>query len=706
MKKNRKDFKMSLGGRELKVEIGYYAHLASGAAMMRYGDTVVLVTVAGSSKPRAGMDFFPLSCEYQEKMYAVGKIPGGYIKREGRLSENATLTSRLIDRPIRPLFPDGYRNEVQVIATVLSVEQDNSPEITAMIGSSIALSLSDFPFNGPTGAVKVGLVDDKYVINPTEEQAEKSLLDLTVAGTKDAIMMVEAGAKIITEEKMLGAILFGHEAIKEIVSFIDNIVDELGIEKKEYVKPEENLELKDFVKETVYEELSKAVRIQDKVERGEFEENLMEKMMVALEEKFEENAEELKNVAKGFFKSFEKDQMRLMITTEGIRTDGRKSDEIREISTEVGIIPRTHGSGYFERGLTAALSITTLGALGEAQRLDGIDNVETRRYMHHYNFPPFSVGEAGPMRGPNRRAIGHGALGERALVPVLPNEDEFPYAIRVVSEVLSCNGSSSQASICGSTLSLLDAGVPIKASVAGIAMGLIKEEDNIAILSDIQGMEDFLGDMDFKVAGTKDGITAMQMDIKIQGIGKNILERALEQAKVGRLHILEKMDESLTGPRLEMSEYAPRVFNLNVHPDKIRDIIGPGGKVITKITAECNVKIDINDEGRVLITASDGIGGKEAIKRIEEIVKDIEVGEIYNAKIVKIAKFGAFVQLLPGKDALCHISQLSMKRLNKVEDEFKVGDEIVVKVLEVDKQGKVSVSRKVLLKDQENKNEK
>jgi len=705
MNTKRKDFKMSLGGRELKVEIGHYAHLAKGAAMMRYGDTVVLVTVAGSSKPRAGMDFFPLSCEYQEKMYAVGKIPGGYIKREGRLSENATLISRLIDRPIRPLFPDGYRNEVQVIATVLSVEQDNSPEITAMIGSSIALSISDFPFSGPTGAVKVGLVDDEYVINPTEEQAEKSLLDLTVAGTKDAIMMVEAGAKIISEEKMLGAILFGHEAIKEIVSFIENIVNDLEIEKKEYVKPEENLELKDFVKETVYEELFKVVRIQDKVERGEFEEDLMEKMMTALEEKFEENADELKNNAKGFFKSFEKDQMRLMITTEGIRTDGRKSDEIREIRTEVGMIPRTHGSGYFERGLTAALSITTLGALGESQRLDGIDNVETKRYMHHYNFPPFSVGEAGPMRGPNRRAIGHGALGERALLPVLPSEEEFPYAIRVVSEVLSCNGSSSQASICGSSLSLLDAGVPIKDSVAGIAMGLIKEEDNIAILSDIQGMEDFLGDMDFKVAGTKDGITAMQMDIKIQGIGKDIMEKALEQAKVGRLHILEKMGESLTEPRSDLSKHAPRVFNLNVHPDKIRDIIGPGGKVITKITADCNVKIDINDEGRVLITAADGKGGKEAVKRIEEIIKDIEVGEIYNAKIVKIAKFGAFVQLLPGKDALCHISQLSMKRLEKVEDEFKVGDEIVVKVLEVDKQGKVSVSRKVLIREEEKKKE-
>ncbi|MCK5763099.1 MAG: polyribonucleotide nucleotidyltransferase [Clostridiales bacterium] len=697
-----KIFQMNLGGRELKVEIGRYAPLAKGAAMMRYEDTVVLVTAAGSSKPRAGLDFFPLSCEYQEKMYAVGKIPGGYIKREGRPSENATLTSRLIDRPIRPLFPDGYKNEVQIVATVLSVDQNNSPEITAMIGSSIALSISDLPFNGPTGAVKVGLVDGEYVINPTVEQAEKSLLDLTVAGTKDAIMMVEAGSKIISEEEMLNAILFGHEAIKEIVSFIENIVNELGVEKKEYIKPEENLELKDLIKETVYEELLKIVRINDKVERGEAEENLIEKMTIALEEKFE-NADELKNAAKGFFKSFEKEQMRLMITNEGIRTDGRKPDEIRAISTEVGIIPRTHGSGYFMRGLTAALSLTTLGALGEAQRLDGIDNEETRRYMHHYNFPPFSVGEAGPMRGPNRRAIGHGALGERALVPVLPSQEDFPYAIRVVSEVLSCNGSSSQASICGSSLSLLDAGVPIKDSVAGIAMGLIKEDENIAILSDIQGMEDFLGDMDFKVAGTKEGITAIQMDIKIQGIGREILEKALEQARVGRLFILDKMSESISTPRSDLSEYAPRVFNIKVHPDKIRDIIGPGGKVITKITSECDVKIDIDENGMVLITANDGKGGKEALKRIETIVKDIEVGEIYTAKIVKIAKFGVFVELLPGKDALCHISQLTIKRLNKVEDLFKVGDEIVVKVIEKDAQGKTSVSRKVLLNEEEEK---
>ncbi|MCD6435685.1 MAG: polyribonucleotide nucleotidyltransferase [Clostridiales bacterium] len=697
-----KIFKMNLGGRELKVEIGGYAQLAKGAAMMRYGDTVVLVTVAGSSRPRPGMDFFPLSCEYQEKMYAVGKIPGGYIKREGRPSENATLTSRLIDRPIRPLFPDGYRKEVQIVASVMSVEQDNSPEITAMIGSSIALSISDFPFNGPTGAVSVGLVDGEYVINPTVEQAEKSLLDLTVAGTKDAIMMVEAGAKFVTEEEMLNAILFGHEAIKEIVSFIEDIVDELGVEKKEYIKPEENLELKAFVKEIVYDELAKAVRIHDKVERAEFEANLKDALNAALVEKFE-NVEELMNESQVHFKSFEKELMRYMITNESLRTDGRKPDEIRPISTDVGILPRVHGSGYFMRGLTAALSITTLGALGEAQRLDGIDNVETRRYMHHYNFPPFSVGEAGPMRGPNRRAIGHGALGERALVPVLPSEEDFPYTIRVVSEVLSCNGSSSQASICGSTLSLLDAGVPIKDSVAGIAMGLIKEGDKVAILSDIQGMEDFLGDMDFKVAGTKDGITAIQMDIKIQGIGKDIMEKALEQARVGRIHILNKMAESLEKPRPDLSEYAPRVFNIKVHPDKIRDIIGPGGKVITKITSECDVKIDIDESGMVLITASDGKGGKEALKRIERIVKDIEIGEIYNAKIVKIAKFGVFVQLLPGKDALCHISQLTIKRLNKVEDLFKVGDEIVVKVIDKDSQGKISVSRKVLLNEEEEK---
>ena len=635
-------FEMSLGGRPLIAEIGRFAPLASGAAMIRYGDTAVLVTVANSKSARDGIDFFPLSVEYQEKMYSVGKIPGGYIKREGRPSEKAILTCRLIDRPIRPLFPSGYYNEVQIVAQVMSVDQNNSPEIAAMIGASVALSLADIPFDGPIGGVQVGLIDGEYVINPNTEQLATSKMDLTVAGTKDAVMMVEAGAEFLSEEVMLNGIMFAHDKIKEIVAFVENIQAEMGIVKTPYVPAEENTELKDYIKNMVYEDLHQAVRIQDKVERGTFVDALKEKMVEGIKEKFEE-PETLMNEAKNLFKKFEKTQMRLMITKENLRPDGRTPDEIREIDTDVSILPRTHGSGYFMRGLTSALSITTLGALGEAQRLDGIDLEETKRFMHHYNFPAFSVGETGRMFGPNRRAIGHGALGQRALLPILPDEDDFPYTIRIVSEVLSSNGSSSQASICASILSMLDAGVPIKESVAGIAMGLIKEDEDVTILSDIQGMEDFLGDMDFKVAGTKDGITAIQMDIKIDGLDRGIMERALEQARVGRLHILDKMSKTMTQPRPDLSEYAPRVFNIKIHPDKIREVIGPGGKVITKITSECNVKIDIDEDGRVLITAVDGKGGKEALKRVEAIVKDVEVGEIYNAKIVKIAKFGAFV---------------------------------------------------------------
>jgi polyribonucleotide nucleotidyltransferase len=702
MNYDSKNFEMQLGGRTLIAEIGRYAPLASGAAMIRYGDTAVLVTVANSKKAREGMDFFPLSVEYQEKMYAVGKIPGGYIKREARPSEKAILTCRLIDRPIRPLFPSGYHNEVQVVAQVMSVDQDNAPDIAAMIGTSVALSLADLPFAGPIGGVHVGFVDGEYVINPTTAQAEASTIELTVAGTRDAVMMVEAGAEFVSEETMLNAIMFGHEEIKKIVEFVDKIVEEVGVVKSTYVAPLENEELKKAISDLVYEDLHKAVRIQDKVERNDYVDQLVDSMKQMIEEKFEE-PEALVKVAKGIFKSLEKKQMRTMITNENVRTDGRTPEEIRRIDTDVAVLPRAHGSGYFMRGLTSALSVTTLGALGESQRLDGIDSEETRRFMHHYNFPPFSVGETGRMFGPNRRAIGHGALGWRALLPILPDENDFPYTIRLVSEVLSSNGSSSQASICASVMSMLDAGIPLKDSVAGIAMGLIKEDENVTILSDIQGMEDFLGDMDFKVAGSKDGITAIQMDIKIEGIDREIMKRALEQARIGRLHILGKMSETISEPRADLSEYAPRVFMINVHPDKIREVIGPGGKVITKITSECNCKIDIEDDGRVLITAMDGKGGKEALKRIEDIVKDVEKGEIYNAKIVKIMKFGAFVELLPGKEALCHISQMTVKRLDKVEDQFKEGDEIVVKVIDIDKQGKVSVSRKILIEESEKK---
>lgn len=693
--RNIKHYELDLAGRALKVEIGKVANLANGSAMLSYGETFVLCTAVGSKKAKEGIDFFPLSCDYEEKMYAVGKIPGGYIKREGRPSEKATLTSRLIDRPIRPLFPEGYKNEVQITTTVMSVDQDNQADIVAMIGSSIALSISDIPFDGPTGSVTVGYIDGEYVINPTTEQREKSLLSLIVSGTKDAVTMVEAGADILSEEVVLGAIMRGHDEIKRIVAFIEGIVAEIGKEKMpviaETVNEEQVADLTAFISDRI----NQAVRINEKADRNAALDVIKDDMQAEFSEKYPNT----KNFMSGFFKEIEKVHVRKMITFEEIRPDGRKIDEIRPIDCEVGLLPRTHGSGLFTRGLTQALTITTLGALGEAQRLDGISMETTKRYMHHYNFPPFSVGETGMTRT-NRRAIGHGALGERALLPVLPSEDDFPYTIRMVSEVLTCNGSSSQASICGSTLSLLDAGVPITDMVAGIAMGLIKEDDSVAILSDIQGMEDALGDMDFKVAGTKEGITALQMDIKVKGLSREIMERALEQARVGRLHILEKMKACIDVPRKEMSLYAPRVFKLNISPDKIREIIGPGGKVITRICADHNVKIDIDDTGRVLITANDGVGGNNALKEIQGIVKEIEIGEIYNAKVVRIMTFGAFVELLPGKEALCHISQLSKERLKTVEEAFKVGDELMVKVIEIDAQKRVNVSRKVLLGDE------
>jgi polyribonucleotide nucleotidyltransferase len=693
---NYKSYELMLSGRKLIVEIGRFAPLANGAAMVRYGDTSVLVTAVSSKKPKEGIDFFPLTCEFEEKLYSVGKIPGGYIKREGRPSEKAVLTSRLIDRPIRPLFPKGYYHEVQVVASAMSVDQDCSPEIAAMIGSSIVLSISDIPFEGPTGAVSVGLINGEFIINPDLKQSEETELLLTVAGTKDAIMMVEAGAQIIPEETILQAILFGHKEIQRIVEFIESIVKDLGIEKPKFVPKESDLELKEKVKELVYEKLNQAIRIFDKQGRNSSIESIEDMMFEQLKPIYTEEPSKLKEI-KEFFKSFEKEIMRKMITHENLRPDGRHPKEIRPISSEVGILPRTHGSGMFVRGTTSALSITTLGALGEAQRLDGIDLEDTKRFMHHYNFPPFSVGEPGRLGSPSRRSVGHGALGERALVAVLPSEAQFPYTIRVVSEVLSSNGSTSQASICASSLSMLDAGVPLKAQVAGIAMGLIQEDGKITILSDIQGLEDFLGDMDFKVAGTAEGVTAVQMDIKVDGLSEDILRTALTQAKEGRMHILSLMNQTLDTPRKEMSPYAPRVYHMQIHPDKIREVIGPGGKVIQRITAECNVKIDIEDDGRVLITAVDAQGGNDALKRIKDIVKEIELGEIYTAKIVRIAKFGAFVELMPGKDALVHISQLTKDKLEKVEDVFKVGDEIVVKVTGIDDQGKVNASRKVLL---------
>lgn len=691
-----KKFHYMLAGKELTVTIGKLAEQASGACMIQYGDTVTVVTATQSKKPREGIDFFPLSCDYEEKLYAVGKIPGGFIKREGRPSEKAILSSRLIDRPIRPLFPDGFRNDVQVVATVMSVDQDTSPEIVAMIGSSIALSISDIPFQGPTGSVLVGLVDGQIVINPTSEQREKSDLHLVVSGTKDAIMMVEAGAQFITEETMLEAILKGHEEIKNICRFIDEIVAECGKEKVHYKLFIPDAEVESKVREFATAKLADALNTVDKAERDNkvtaVEEETTESMLEIFPDKQKDIAELLDKIIK--------EQVRKLITEEGKRPDNRGLDEIREISSEVGLLPRTHGSGLFNRGQTQVLTIATLGASGDVQIIDGLGEEESKRYMHHYNFPAFSVGETRPMRGPGRREIGHGALAERALEPVIPPESEFPYTLRLVSEVLSSNGSTSQASVCGSTLALMDAGVPIKAPVAGIAMGLIKNEDKVAILTDIQGLEDHLGDMDFKVAGTRGGITAIQMDIKISGIDEPILKEALEKARIGRLYILDKMEETIKTPRSELSPYAPRIHTLQINPDKIRDIIGPGGKVINRIIDETGVKIDIEDDGRVAIVSNDGEGAKKAIQMILDIVKEVEAGEIYTGKVTKIMNFGAFVEVLNGKEGLVHISQLSKERVNKVEDVVKVGDEITVKVMEIDSQGRINLSRKVLLKDE------
>lgn len=695
-----KRFQYKLAGRDLIVTIGKVALQAGGSCLVQYGDTVTLVTATASKEPREGIDFFPLSVDYEEKLYSVGKIPGGFIKREGRPSEKAILTSRLIDRPIRPLFPDGYRNDVQVIATVLSVDQDNSPEIAAMIGSSIALSISDIPFQGPTGSVLVGLIDDKFVINPNSEEREKSSIHLTVSGTKSAVMMVEAGANEVPEETMLEGILLAHEEIKKICSFIEEIVADCGKEKVKYNVFKPNEELEEKIIEFATDKLIDAINTVEKLER---EDNIAQVSKEIMETFLVDYPESEKDIAE-IIESIIKKEVRRLILEENIRPDNRKVDEIRQITCEVGLLPRTHGSGLFTRGQTQALTITTLGAISDAQVIDGLGEEQSKRYMHHYNFPPYSVGEARVLRGPGRREIGHGALAERALEPVIPSEDEFPYTIRLVSEVLGSNGSSSQASVCGSTLSLLDAGVPIKAPVAGIAMGLIKEEDKVAILYDIQGMEDHLGDMDFKVAGTREGVTAIQMDIKISGIDGNILRDALEKARRGRLYILDKMAETISTPREHLSEYAPKIYTMQVNPDKIRDIIGPGGKMINKIIDETGVKIDIDDDGKVFIAAVSSEGGEKAMSMINSIVKEVEAGEIYLGKVTRITNFGAFVDVLNGKEGLVHISQLARERVNKVEDVVSVGDEILVKVLEIDNQGRINLSRKVLLPE-EPKNE-
>ena len=688
-----KIFKREIAGREMKVTIGKVAEQANGAALVEYGDTVVLVTATASTKPREGIDFFPLSVDYEEKMYAVGKIPGGFIKREGRPSEKAILTARLIDRPLRPLFPEGYRNDVQVVATALSVDQDNQPDIVAMVGSSIALSISDIPFDGPTGSVFVGMVDGEYIINPNEEQTAKSKISLTLAGTKSAIMMVEAGAEIVTEEEMLGAILKGHEEIKNICDFIEEIQREVGKEKSEYEVFKPNEEIKEKVTTFGKDLLIDAINQEDKVVREEKFEAAKDKIY----EHFTEELEEFGKDIDAAIESIEVEEIRRAIIEEEKRPDGRALDEIRPLSSEVGLFRRTHGSGLFTRGQTQVLSITTLAGLSEVQVIDGLGDDTPKRYIHHYNFPPYSVGDTRPMRGPGRREIGHGALAERALIPVLPSEEEFPYAIRVVSEVLSSNGSSSQASVCGSTLSLMDAGVPIKAPVAGIAMGLIEEHGKIKILTDIQGLEDHFGDMDFKVAGTREGITAIQMDIKVEGIKREILEEALEKARIARLHILDNIKATIDKPRENLSPFAPIIYIILIDPEKIGEVIGSGGKVINKIIEQTGVKIDIDDDGKVSVISNDHEKAKEAIDIIEGIVKEVEVGDIYNGKVKKLMKFGAFVELKKGTEGLLHISEIDHKRTEKVEDELKVGDSVVVKVIDVDDQGKISLSRKALL---------
>lgn len=690
-----KEFIYNLKGRELKVTIGKVCEQANGSCLVQCGETVVLVNACASKEPREGVDFFPLSCDFEEKLYSVGKIPGGFIKREGRPSEKAILTSILIDRPIRPLFPEGYRNDVQVIATALSVEQDVQPDILAMIGSSIALTISDIPFKGPTGSVNVGYVDGEYIINPTASQREKSRLNITVSGTKDAIMMVEAGCDILSEKEVLGAIMFAHEEIKSICEFIEDIRAQVGKEKSEIILPKKDEELFNAVVDFGKEKIISSLRTKNKMER---EENL-DKITKEILDKFLPDHEEEKAQINEAIESIVVQEVRRLIIEEKIRPDDRALDEVRPISCDCGILPRTHGSGLFTRGQTQVLTLTTLGAPGEVQVLDGVIDEEDKRYMHQYNFPPFSVGDVKPLRSPGRREIGHGALAERALVPVLPSEEEFPYTMRLVSEVLSSNGSSSQASICGSTLSLLNAGVPIKDSVAGIAMGLIKDEktNKVAILTDIQGLEDHFGDMDFKVAGTKNGITALQMDIKVDGISEEILQTALEQAKKARLHILSIMNDCISEPNKELSKYAPKIFTMKILPEKIREVIGPGGKVINKIIEETSVKIDTFDDGRIAITADSTENGQKAMDMINEIVKDVEVGEVYKGVITTITNFGAFVELIKGKEGLLHISNMTHERLNKVEDLFKVGDLVDVKVIEIDNQGKIKLSRKALL---------
>ncbi|WP_377864657.1 polyribonucleotide nucleotidyltransferase [Bacillus sp. R86525] len=700
MSQEKQVFSIDLAGRQLTIETSQLAKQANGAVLVRYGDTAVLSTATASKEPK-NVDFFPLTVNYEERLYAVGKIPGGFIKREGRPSEKAILASRLIDRPIRPLFADGFRNEVQVVSIVMSVDQDCSSEMAAMFGSSLALSISDIPFEGPIAGATVGRINGEFVINPTVEQQEQSDIHLVVAGTKDAINMVEAGADQVPEETMLEAIMFGHDEIKRLIAFQEEIVQAVGKEKLAVKLYEVDADLNQAVREMSEKDMHSAIQVHEKHAREDAI-NEVKKRVIEHYEAQEADADTLGQVNEILYKIV-KEEVRRLITVEKIRPDGRKGDEIRPLASEVGILSRTHGSGLFTRGQTQALSICTLGALGDVQILDGLGVEESKRFMHHYNFPSFSVGETRPMRGPGRREIGHGALGERALEPVIPSEKDFPYTVRLVSEVLESNGSTSQASICGSTLAMMDAGVPLKAPVAGIAMGLVKSGEHYTILSDIQGMEDHLGDMDFKVAGTAKGVTALQMDIKIDGLSREILEEALQQAKIGRVHILNHMLSVIEEPRTELSAYAPKIITMTINPDKIRDVIGPSGKQINKIIEETGVKIDIEQDGTVFISSINQEMNDKAKKIIEDIVREVQVGEIYEGKVKRVEKFGAFVELFSGKDGLVHISELALERVGKVEDVVKIGDVITVKVIEIDKQGRVNLSRKVLLKEEQEK---
>lgn len=686
-------FSTELGGRPLTIETGKIAKQANGSVLIRYGETAVVVAVTGTDTPREGVDFFPLTVDFEEKMYAVGKIPGGFLRREGRPPETAILTSRLIDRPIRPMFPDGYHNDVQIVATAVSVDPDNAPDIPAMIGASCALSISDIPFEGPIAGVRVGRVDGKFIINPTLEQAAVSEMNVAVAGTKEAILMVEAGAKEVSEQVMLDAILFGHEEIKKLVAFQEQIQAEVGKPKMEftpYVPPEAlSKEIMEYGEPKIHD----ALMDPDKLHRDKMVSETKEAILEHFVELYPESEIDIAHIVQKLVKKV----FRHIITHDKIRPDGRALDEVRPISCEVGLLARPHGCSLFTRGQTQVLNCLALAPLREAQTLDGLGTELTKRYIHHYNFPPYSVGETKPLRSPGRREIGHGALAERALLPVIPSEEEFPYTIRLVSEVLGSNGSSSMASTCASTLSLMDAGVPIKAPVSGVAMGLVKEGDDITILTDIQGLEDANGDMDFKVAGTEKGITAIQMDIKIDGINRQIFEQALEQARKGRAYILGKMLECIPAPRPSLKEHAPKITTLKINPDKIKDVIGPGGKVIKKITEESGAKIDIEEDGTVYVAAADQASANKAIEAINAITAEPEIGKIYTGKVTRLMNFGAFVEFMPGREGLVHISQLAKERVEKVEDVVNVGDEIVVKLVEIDAKGRMNLSRKAAL---------